>query len=106
MFIVGYTQEHDGISDLEYSKFEELAPPKILFSCEKTRDLHFACFVRDIDNPQLCTHLEGKEVTEKVYVGYIAQMGAGLTYNKMLQSAYDKCNSLKAELKVLEGVKK
>lgn len=71
-----------GISDEHYEKYKALAAPKILYSCTGDGML---------------------SIDQKV--GYVAGVGFGATYNKMLGEIEDDCKSKSGKLKVLASEK-
>jgi hypothetical protein len=97
----------EGISDADYEKYQELGAPKILFSC--TGDGRYtleglqgqeACLaISDLSKQMECLE-EYKDPIPITNVGYVAGVGIGSTYNKILADAKEECSG---EFNVLES---
>ncbi len=70
------------ISDDDYAKYKALAAPKILYSCTG-----------------------GGMLVGEQMVGYVAGVGLGSTYNKLLRDIESECSSKSGKLKVLKSEK-
>jgi len=99
------------ISDEEYTKYKELGTPKIIYSCATTYDWRnspsglleraHCALMPDVEKAVNCTQ-KLKDITPitTVNVGYVAGIGLGVTYNKLLTDARDECSG---EFKILES---
>lgn len=104
-----------GITNAKYSRFKQLAPPKLLYSCTRTPTSEAllrrarACADSGRSGCELKVYEEGKAETETV-VEFIGSRGAS-TYDELLEEARRDCAESVADmgngkLEVLEAVKK
>ena len=85
-----------GISDDDYAKFQQLGAPKLLYSCTTTSDSNaleksMECVSFKAEGE--CSKSALEKAKTKVRVGYVAGIGAMITYNELLQDAQAKCTA-------------
>jgi hypothetical protein len=99
------------ISDAAYKEYKELGSPKILYSCNLGKlaadpQILLECLkINDfskegLDKQLACANRAEREAKPMIDVGYSAGVGAGVTYNKLLADAKEKCQG---EFKVLDS---
>ena len=87
-----------GISNEEYAKYKEFGAPKILYSCSietsgTSYDSLAACDAITNSDEKMSCFKKALDTKNKVIedVGYLAGVGAGATYNKLLEDAKSGC---------------
>jgi len=106
-----------GISDADYAEYKELSAPKFLYTC--TVDARFSaaglkvmqkCLqIDDLPKQFECMDQFEDEIPI-VITNYIARVGGGSTYNKMLIEAKEECENIGdgatiGELEILDSEK-
>jgi hypothetical protein len=93
-----------GIDDAAYAKYKELGAPKILYSCDEVLDnISITATISDcISNTDSKSCIEDgkKNPKHRIDVGYVAGIGAAVTYNKLLNDAKAECHG---DFKVLDS---
>lgn len=101
-----------GISNEEYQAYKKLGAPKILYSCEKiglkfnpnilSECLKINDFSKDgLEKQSACAKRAEREAIKPVVnVGYVAGIGAGVTYNKLVSDAEKECEG---KFEILDG---
>ncbi|MEY3788131.1 MAG: hypothetical protein RIQ94_1723 [Pseudomonadota bacterium] len=98
-----YIGTPSGISDTDYENYQQLAGPKILYSCTQMVAVDF----RNLAENLSCMR-EGntdEECRLKTTVDYKAGIGIAATYNKLLGEAKDECSGEQATFKIIESEK-
>lgn len=98
-----YTGTPSGISNTDYEDYQQLAGPKILYSCTQMVAVDF----RNLAENLSCMR-EGntdEECRLKTTVDYKAGIGIAATYNKLLGEAKDECSGEQATFKIIENEK-
>lgn len=103
-FILTGCGKPEGITDEDYEKYMELSAPKILYRCSKLNTKQQINFGHCIQDPtsNLCTD---ELVVESSTVGYVAGIGAFVTYNKLLGDIENECKGEHMRLEILESSK-
>lgn len=90
-----------GVSDSTYAEFKELGAPKILFSCTRTPTIDaqavLNCMKNDLGPTKENACLDQAKSAANVPVidvAFVAGVGPGATYNKILNDAKSKCESV------------
>ena len=93
-----------GVSDETYEKYKRLASPKILYSCATLATKLSMNFEHCIQNPK-SSQCTGDLVEKDAKIGYVAGVGALVTYNQLLGDLEKDCSGELKRLRILESAK-
>lgn len=110
MLLLTACDNTSGLSDEDYARYKELGAPKLLYSCtiDPSRSWGHAKELGDCLNSSNSVEVQAqcieniKKLDPIVNVNYVAGIGMGATYNKLLTDAKNECFG---DLKVLESEK-